>query len=151
MQGISTSKIRIIFATAVMMFAGISVLYADGNDANIEEMIEKHQQKVDLASDKDWKTPAQCAFELMQHGITSKEIAAWINRSISIKGTVFNHVVKGDYLVKTGKFQEAKSEYIEAVRIAQAEGKTNEIAAIQWKILVAMGTENYTNFQSMNQ
>lgn len=117
----------------------------------MEDFVLKHKLKIENARDRDWKTYAECANAFVSKRICNAEILDWINQSISIKETVFNHVVKGDYFVVTGKITEAKNAYIKAIDLAMKNGKNKEISDIQWKILIAMGVENYNEFHSLNK
>jgi hypothetical protein len=130
------------------MFFSISMACADGNESKSEEMIDKHQSRIAKAHANDWKTYAECADELVSLRICNPEILSWINTSIKIKETVFNRTLKGDFLVLEGKFTEAKKEYIKAIGLAQNTPDEKEIPDLQWKILITMGIENYTNFHA---
>jgi hypothetical protein len=126
----------------------MNVAYADGNDSRTEELIDKHQSRIARAKLNDWKIYADCANELVIMRIANAEILSWINKSIEIKETVFNRTVKGDILVLQGKTTEAQKEYVKAIGLAQNTEQENKIPDLQWKILVAMGIENYNNFHT---
>jgi len=141
-----------IFTTLIVIAAlGITTAFADGYDTKTEQLIDKHQAKIEKANATDWKMYAECANELVSLRICSDEILAWINKSIDIKETVFNRTVKGDFLVLAGQYIDAKKEYIQAISLAQKNGQKEIIPDLQWKILVAMGVENYHNFHDQQK
>jgi len=142
------SKLRVFTTFIVIALFSASFVFADGNDSKTEELIDKHQTKIAKAKVKDWKTYADCASELVSLRISNEEILSWINKSIEIKETVFNRTVKGDFLVLAGEYIDAKKEYIKAISLAQKSGEKNKIPDLQWKILIAMGDENYHNFHA---
>jgi len=144
-------KIRIFTAIIAILFISTGLFAYDGNKDAAEESLLKHKTIISKAKDRDWKTYAECANAMVTKRICNTEILNWINKSISIKETVFNHVVKGDYFVVEGKITEAKNEYIRAIELAMKNGKEDEVSDIQWKILIAMGVENYNNFHSLNK
>lgn len=142
------SKLRVFTTFVVITLFSVTFSFADGNDTRTEELIDKHQTIIAKADVKDWQTYAKCANELVSMQICSKEILSWINKSIEIKETVFNRTVKGDFLVLTGQYINAKKEYIRAIGLAQKSGEKDKIPDLQWKILVTMGVENYNNFHA---
>ena len=141
-------KFRVFTTFIVIALFSTTSVFADGNDSKAEELIDKHQTKISKAKVKDWKTYAECASELVSLRIGNEEILSWINKSIEIKETVFNRTVKGDFLVLAGDYIDAKKEYIKAISLAQKSGEKNKIPDLQWKILIAMGDENYHNFHA---
>lgn len=142
------SKLRVFTTFVVIAFFSTSLVLADGNKSRTEELIDKHQSIIDNAKIEDWKTYAECANELVSMRIYDEEILSWINKSIEIKETIFNRTVKGDFLLLAGEYINAKKEYIKAISLAQKSGKKNVIPDLQWKILIAMGVENYDNFHA---
>jgi len=141
-------KFRVFTTFIVIALFSTTSVFADGNDSKAEELIDKHQTKISKAKVKDWKTYAECASELVSLRINNEEILSWINKSIEIKETVFNRTVKGDFLVLAGEYVSAKKEYIKAISLAQQSGDKKIIPDLQWKILIAMGMENYHNFHA---
>jgi hypothetical protein len=125
--------------------------FADGNDSNKDDLIDKLETKIEKAKFQDWKLYAECADELIQARIVNEEILSWINKSIEIKETVFNRTLMGDYLVLQNKTKEAKMEYVKAIALARKTGEKDKISGIQWKILVAMGIENYNDWHANNK
>ena len=144
-------KLRIFTTLLVTMIFSIAMSYADGNDSNTDQLIVKHQMIIAKAGIKDWKCYAECADALMTQRIVNDEVLSWIKKSIEIKETVFNRTLMGDYLVLNNKTTEAKKEYIKAISLAQTTGEKSKISGIQWKILVAMGVENYNDFHATNK
>jgi hypothetical protein len=144
------NKTRIITVFIVTLFFSMPA-YPDGAETSPEELIDKQQSIVEKARPHDWETYAKCADALISQRISSKEILSWIDRSIEIKETAYNRTVKGDFLVLKGKLTDAKKEYIKAIDLAQKTGERDKIAGIQWKILVAMGIENYNNFHATKE
>ena len=142
------SKFRVFATFVVIALFSASFVYADGNESRTEELIDKHQSIIDKAKVKDWKTYADCANDLVSMRICNEEILSWINKSIEIKETIFNRTVKGDFLLLAGEYKNAKKEYVKAISLAQKSGKKNVIPDLQWKILIAMGVENYDNFHA---
>jgi hypothetical protein len=142
------SKFRVFTTFVVIALFSASSVYADGNKSRTEELIDKHQSIIDKAKVKDWKTYADCANDLVSMRICNEEILSWINKSIEIKETIFNRTVKGDFLLLAGEYKNAKKEYVKAISLAQKSGKKNVIPDLQWKILIAMGVENYDNFHA---
>mgnify|MGYP001812938824 FL=1 len=142
------SKFRVFTTFVVIALFSASFVYADGNKSRTEELIDKHQSIIDKAKVKDWKTYADCANDLVSMRICNEEILSWINKSIEIKETIFNRTVKGDFLLLAGEYKNAKKEYVKAISLAQKSGKKNVIPDLQWKILIAMGVENYDNFHA---
>jgi hypothetical protein len=142
------SKLRVFTTFVVIALFSTSIVFADGNDTRTAELIDKHQTIIDNAKVTDWKTYAQCANELVSNRISNEEILSWINKSIEIKETIFNRTVKGDFFLLEGEYINAKKEYVKAISLAQKSGKRNVIPDLQWKILIAMGVENYNNFHA---
>jgi hypothetical protein len=141
-------KLRVFTTVVVIALFSTSLVLADGNDTRAAELIDKHQTKIDKAKVTDWKTYAECANELVSMRISSEEILSWINKSIEIKETIYNRTVKGDFLLLEGEYINAKKEYIKAISLAQKSGKKNVIPDLQWRILIAMGVENYNDFHA---
>ena len=141
-------KLRIITTIIVILFFSLTIVYADGNDSRTEELIDKYESRIANAKMYDWKTYAECADALISMGVANDKVMGWIDRSIEVKETIYNRIVRGDCLLKQGKITDAKKEYIKAIGLAQQTGERDKISGIQWKILVAMGIENYNNFQS---
>lgn len=141
-------KLRVFTTFVVIALFSTTLVLADGNDTRTAELIDKHQSIIDKAKVKDWKTYAECANELVSLRICNEEILSWINKSIEIKETIFNRTVKGDFLLLEGEYINAKKEYIKAIGLAQKSGKKTVIPDLQWKILIAMGVENYNNFHA---
>ncbi|MFC2124234.1 hypothetical protein ACFLU5_05440 [Bacteroidota bacterium] len=128
------------------------ITYADNlTCAEEEALMIKHSESVEKAKPKDWKTPALCANDVITQRIKSKEALEWVNKSIEIKETIFNRVVKGDYYVVNEEIDKAQKEYIRAINLARETGKNEMIPDIQWKVLVAMGVQNYLDFHANNQ
>jgi uncharacterized protein YutE (UPF0331/DUF86 family) len=145
------NKLRIITTIIVTILFSWSTSYGDGNESKIDELIDKHQSRIAKANHKDWKTYAECANSMVEMRIANDEILSWINKSIDIKETVYNRTVRGDFLILQKKFTDAKKEYIKAICLAQKTGEKYKIPDIQWKILIAMGIENYTNFHTSKE
>ena len=141
-------KLRVFTTFVVIALFSTSLVFADGNDTRTAELIDKHQTIIEKAKVTDWKTYAECANELVSMRISNEEILSWINKSIEIKETIFNRTVKGDFLLLEGEYINAKKEYIKAISLAQKSGKKKVIPDLQWKILIAMGVENYNNFHA---
>lgn len=144
-------KIRIFTSFIVISLLSTSLVFADGNDIESKELVAKNKRKVENAGTKDWKTLAECANSLVEKRIANDEVASWIEKSILIKSTVYNQVIKGDYLVLTGDLNAAKETYVEAILLAQKESRFDKIPSIQWKILITMGIENYNSFHAANK
>ena len=142
------SKLRVFTTFIVIALFSTTLVLADGNDTRTAELIDKHQTIIEKAKVTDWKTYADCANELVSMRISNEEILSWINKSIEIKETIFNRTVKGDFLLLEGEYINAKKEYIKAISLAQKSGKKKVIPDLQWKILIAMGVENYNNFHA---
>lgn len=141
----------IITTIVVSLLLGLNARGADGNNSRVEELIDKHQSKIAKAKLNDWKTYAECANELVSMQIANEEILSWINKSIQIKETVYNRTVKGDFLVLENKLREAKKEYVRAIELARNTSEEKKIPDLQWKILVAMGLENYHDFHAVKE
>jgi len=144
-------KLGIFTTIIVILLSNLTIASADGNDSKTEELIDKYEARIANAKMHDWKTYAECADALISMGVASDEVLAWIDRSIEVRETVYNRTVRGDCLLKQGKITDAKKEYIRAIGLAQQTGERDKISNIQWKILVAMGIENYNNFQTSGQ
>ena len=140
-----------LFPVVTLILLTAQFTYAD-NLSSVEEeaLILKHSEAVDKAKPKDWKTPALCANDIVTQRIKSTEALEWVNKSIEIKETVFNRVVKGDYFVVNDEIEKAQKEYIRAINLARETGKNEMIPGIQWKVLVAMGVQNYLDFHANN-
>ena len=101
-----------IFPVAVLILLTAQFTFADNlTTAEEEALILKHSEAVEKAKAKDWKTPALCANDIVTQRIKSEEALNWVNKSIEIKETVFNRVVKGDYFVVAGEI-EVDAEFI---------------------------------------
>lgn len=142
---------RFAIICVLSFFLSIVSVYAEGNEVNEEKFIAQNQHKVERAAENDWKTPAECAEALVSKRIWNKIALEWINKSIDIRETVYNRIVKGDFLVLTGKIKEGQKEYIRAIELAKETGNNSEIGHIQWKMLISMGLENYQNYQTQKK
>ena len=141
-----------IFPVVTLILLTAQFVFADKPEvADKEVLILKHRERVENAKPKDWKTPAICVNDLVSQRIKLEEALSWINKSIEIKETVFNRTGKGDYHVVMGEINKAQNEYIRAINMAREEGKNDLIPSIQWKVLVAMGVQNYLDFHAENQ
>jgi hypothetical protein len=144
-------KLKILTTFLAIFAAGELCAFSSGNDLNVEEYISKHKTRIKNAAPDDWKTFADCANALVSKRIASIEAINWIDRSIEVRETVYNRTIKGDFLVLKGRIRDAQAEYVRAIELAKQENRGEEIPKIQWKILVAMGVENYYRFQSENK
>ncbi|MBR9998677.1 MAG: hypothetical protein KFF73_06890 [Cyclobacteriaceae bacterium] len=129
----------------------ITFVYGTGSDLNVGEYISKHKERIENAAPDDWKTYADCANALVSKKIVTDEIIKWIDRSISIRETMYNRTVKGDYLVLKGAIRAGQAEYVRAIELAKQENRNEEISTIQWKIMISMGIENLNKFQAESQ
>lgn len=139
---------KIISIVTLILLTSQVTLAGKPETTDEDMLIVKHREHVEKAKPNDWKTPAMCVNELVSYRIKSEEALNWINRSIEIKETVFNRVVKGDYYLVMEEVDKAQNEYIRAINLAREEGKNELIPDIQWKVLVAMGVKNYLDFHS---
>lgn len=144
-------KLKILTTFLAICVLGDLCAFSSGNDLNVEEYISKHKARIKNVAPDDWKTFADCANALVSKRIASVEALSWVDRSIDVRETVYNRTIKGDFLVLKGRIREAQAEYVRAIELAKQENRSKEIPKIQWKILVAMGVENYYKFQSENK
>jgi hypothetical protein len=144
-------KILNIIPVLTLTFLAFQFTYAEDLTCEEEEiLITKLTKTVGKANPKDWKTPAHCASDIINLRIKSAVALEWINKSIEIKETVYNRVVKGDYYIVNEEPQKALDEYIRAINLAREKEKKELIPDIQWKVLVAMGVQNYLDFHANN-
>ncbi len=98
--------LAILFATTLVL--------ANGNDPN-SKLVEKAKTAVSNADDSDWETLAQSAEICFMKNENIDEALTWIDKSIAIKATPYNLVVKADYLSTSGKNKEALKFYYQAL------------------------------------
>lgn len=144
-------KLKILTTLLATCYFGTLDAFSSGNDLNVEECILKIKARIENAAPDDWKTFADCASALVSKRIVTAEAIKWIDRSIEIRETIYNRIVRGDFLVLKGKIREGQAEYVRAIELARQEHRKDEISSIQWKILISMGIENYNKFQAENK
>lgn len=132
----------------LFLSAGFTFGVVWDNNAAEEALIEEVKIKADKVKEGDWKALADCAKTLLEKRINYGEVKDWLEKSVSVKETWYNVSLMGDYYVNTRDFDKAYENYIKAIRLAHLDGKPDKVGAIQWKLLVAMGTKNYYDFMA---
>ena len=100
---------------------------------------EKAREAVENAAPDDWHTLAESAEKLMRNKKNLKEANEWIDRSIEIKETAYNHTLKGDYFQAVKMPEKALKYYVKAMQLAQEENKDADLSSIQQKVAAITG------------
>lgn len=103
-------------------------------DGKEDKIVNKYKEIVDNASPDDWFTLAESADKCLKKNINRKEIAAWLDKSLSIKETPYNLEVKGDYYMINNLPEKAGKFYLKAIQIGSEEDSNFDSSNLQEKI-----------------
>ena len=115
------------------VFLTLLVISANAMDGRDEKIVKKNREAVENAAPDDWYTLAYSAKRCLDKNVNSKEVAAWIERSLAVKETSYNMEVKGDYFVVNKLNEEALKCYIKALSLA-SDNNNFESGDLQKKI-----------------
>ena len=103
-------------------------------DGKEDKIINKFKEIVENASPDDWYTLANSADMCLKKNINRKEIAVWLDKSLSIKETPYNLEVKGDYYRINNLPEKAGKCYLKAIQIGSEEDSNFDSSDLQEKI-----------------
>ena len=105
------SKIIISIVLIFPVIAGYSL------DNKSEKFVDKLTEKIEEAAPDDWYVLAHSADLCLKKNINTKDVAEWIDRSLSIKETPYNLEVKGDYYMINRMPKKAGEFYLKALKV----------------------------------
>jgi len=113
------------------------VLSASADNGRDEKIVSKNRDAIENAAPDDWYTLAYSAKKCLEKNVNCKEVANWIDKSLSIKETSYNLEVKGDYYVVNKLNAEAVTCYVKAIQLA-SENNDFDTGDLQKKIAKIM-------------
>jgi len=100
-----------------------------------DKIIEKAREAVDNATPDDWEALAKAADMCIEKNVNLKEAAKWIDKSVSIKETIYNTKVMGDYYALSNLPEKAVEYYSKSIRIGKLDDPAYQDEEAQKKIL----------------
>ncbi len=100
-----------------------------------DKIIEKAREAVDNATPDDWEALAKAADMCIEKNVNLKEAAKWIDKSVSIKETIYNTKVMGDYYALSNLPGKAVEYYSKSIRIGKLDDPAYQDEVTQKKIL----------------
>ncbi|MGF1637430.1 MAG: hypothetical protein ACFCUU_10180 [Cyclobacteriaceae bacterium] len=125
-----TKSIILALTFFVIAFANSSTFAANRSD----KVTEKAREAVKKASPDDWHTLANSAEKCLKKKVNLKEVAEWLDKSISIKETPYNLTLKGDYYRINKLPEKAMEFYVKAISEAMASDINADTDHIQQRI-----------------
>ena len=124
---------KILMITMMLFFVSMTsgTFALDGKE---DKIINKFKEIVENASPDDWYTLANSADMCLKKNINRKEIAVWLDKSLSIKETPYNLEVKGDYYRINNLPEKAGKCYLKAIQIGSEEDSNFDSSDLQEKI-----------------
>ncbi len=132
-----TSNLKNVLSLGMVVAMLLTVSVSFANTGSKAE--EKAREAVENAAPDDWHTLAESAEKLMRNKKNLKEANEWIDRSIEIKETTYNHTLKGDYFVAVKMPDKALDYYVKAMQLAREEDKNAELSSLQQKVAAITG------------
>lgn len=131
---------RPMMIICMLIFVGFSstTMARDGKD---DKVIHKYQEIVDNASPDDWYTLARSADMCLKKNINRKEVAEWIDQSLSIRETPYNLEVKGDYYRINHLPEKAGQCYLKAIQLGSENDSDFDVKSLQTKIAEVINLE----------
>lgn len=123
-------------STMIMIMGLCSVVLA--RDGKEDKIINKYQEVINNSAPDDWYTLAESADICLKRNINRKEVASWIDKSLSIKETPYNLEVKGDYYMLNNLPKKAAEYYVKAVQMINEQEPNKDISDLQEKIADAL-------------
>jgi len=124
---------KILMITMMLFFVSMTsgTFALDGKE---DKIVNKYKEIVENASPDDWYTLANSADMCLKKNINRKEIAVWLDKSLSIKETPYNLEVKGDYYRINNLPEKAGKCYLKAIQIGSEEDSNFDSSGLQEKI-----------------
>ena len=122
-------KSLVIVSIACISFAGFA---ADNN-----QTVLKSRKMVELAAADDWKALADAAKNCIDKKTNLAEANEWLDKSLTIKTTGYNLLVKGDYYMATNLPEKALESYVAAMKLILSENPNADLKELQGKITKA--------------
>ncbi len=130
----------------LMMFTWIIILVGMtsgtfARDGKEDKIINKYKEIIENSSPDDWYTLAKSADICLQKNINRKEVAEWLDRSLSIRETPYNLEVKGDYFRINNLPEKAGKCYLKAIQIGSENDSNFDTKDLQAKIAEVLNLE----------
>jgi hypothetical protein len=110
----------------------------DGKD---DKIIHKYQEIIDNSAPDDWYTLARSADMCLKKNINRKEVAEWLDQSLSILETPYNLEIKGDYYRINHLPEKAGQCYLKAIQLGSENDSDFDIKSLQTKIAEVINLE----------
>ena len=107
-----SSKAVSFFIALVIMVVSVGVASSKPNT----KVVDKARAMVENASPDDWETLAKSASMCIRKNVNMKEALEWLDKSLTIKETVYNLELKGDYYLKSKLPRKAIEFYVSSMR-----------------------------------
>ena len=107
---------------------------AYANNDRTEKIVSKHRDAVENAAPDDWYTLAFSAQQCLEKKANCKEVANWIDKSLSIKVTPYNLEVKGDYYMINRLNDKALECYLQVFKLEKEKDNNFDGTVLQKKI-----------------
>jgi tetratricopeptide (TPR) repeat protein len=124
---------KLMMFTWILALVGISsgTFARDGKE---DKIINKYKEIIENSSPDDWYTLANSADMCLKKNINRKEVAEWLERSLSIKETPYNLEVKGDYYRINNLPEKAGQCYLKAIQLGSENDPNFDTKGLQTKI-----------------
>ncbi|TAF32489.1 MAG: hypothetical protein EAZ57_08750 [Cytophagales bacterium] len=112
-----------LFKTFAFALIGLfTFTAANASNFNTDDKVTlKAREIVAKAAPDDWKAYAQAAAKCVSRNKNMAEAIQWIDKSIAIQATAYNHDIKGDYYIKNNLPEKAMEYYIKALDLGRTE------------------------------
>jgi hypothetical protein len=124
---------NILFIPWILVFITISI-GAIASDGKEDRIINKYKEILENTAPDDWYTYAKSADMCLQKNINRKEVAEWLEKSLSIRETPYNLEVKGDYYRMNNLPEKAGKCYLKAIQLGLKNDSDFDSKKLQEKI-----------------
>jgi hypothetical protein len=132
---------RLMMITWIMVLVGISSSTTMARDGKEDKIINKYKEIIEKSSPDDWYTLAESADICLKKNINRKEVAEWLEQSLSIKETPYNLEVKGDYYRINNLPEKAGQYYLKAIQLGSENDSGFDTKELQAKIAEILNLE----------
>ena len=124
----SITRLFVIVLLTASSFASLA-------NAPSDRIVRQARQEVAAASADDWHTLATAAEKCLTKNVNQEEALAWLDKSIAIKETAYNMILKGDYQAANGLAEVALEYYSRSIRVGKLVNPNYADLATQNKIV----------------
>ena len=124
----SITRLFVILLLTASSFASLA-------NAPSDRIVRQARQEVAAASADDWHTLATAAEKCLIKNVNQEEALVWLDKSIAIKETAYNLILKGDYQAANGLAEVALEYYSRSIRVGKLTNPNYADLATQNKIV----------------